>query len=252
MKMIIIFTLVILIGLICAGCVESRSRSKWTKYKSLKELWPRLKNEKIEEAFLCDGDIETDVESWLVYGAIPKESLGAIERMFNDELEDRFGFVGERYSTSSCNQGILKIVTNKGKYAVPIERRPQSNWKEYSNLLGLWPHVQKEKIERISFCDEPLGVDIDSRASRDVPKEKLDECIRLIDKAVRDADRQFKWGPYWEGRMKIITDKGKYLVPAETEISNTASPKVYGNGWSSNELGEFLKKCGLNEQKRSE
>jgi hypothetical protein len=149
---------------------------------------------------------------------------------------------------------MLKIVTNKGKYAVSVvDRGPQNNWREYITLVGLWPHVQKEKIISIGFCDEMSWLNIDSWHSWYVPKENLDECIRLIDKAMQDADRQFKWGPDWgEGRMKIITDKRKYLVPAETDISNTASPRVYGNGWSSNELGEFLKKCGLTERKRSE
>lgn len=200
-----------------------------------------MKKEKLEGVILCDGDLETDVESWLVFGEVPKENLENIKELFNDELEKRFNFAVERYSIYTC-QGMLKIVTNKGKYAVPVEeRRPQNNWREYSTLVGLWPHLQKEKIERISFCDEDLGVDIDSWASRDVPKENLDECIRLIDNAMRNADHNFQWGPYWQGRMKIITDKGKYLVPAEVDIT---SPKVYGNGWTSCELGEFLKKCG--------
>ena len=244
MKRIVIFTLVFLASLICVGCTKDHRQNKWTKYKSLDELWPRLKEEKIEKIILCDGDLETDVESWLVFGEVPKENLENVKELFNDELEDRFDMKAQRYSIYTC-QGMLKIVTNKGKYAVPaVERRPQNNWREYSTLVGLWPHLQKEKIERISFCDEDLGVDIDSWASRDVPKENLDECIRLIDNAMRNADHNFQWGPYWQGRMKIITDKGKYLVPAETDICNTTSPKVYGNGWTSCELGEYLKKCG--------
>jgi tetratricopeptide (TPR) repeat protein len=128
----------------------------------------------------------------------------------------------------------------------------QSNWSEYTTLVALWPQLQKEKIISIGFCDEILRIDIDSWRSWYVPEENLDECIRLIDKAMRDADRRFKWEPDWQGRMKIITDKGKYLVPAKIEISNTASPKVCGNAWSSNELGKFLIKCGFTGQNRSE
>jgi hypothetical protein len=242
---IVIFTFVFLVGLICVGCVKSSSRSEWTKYKSLKELWPRLKKEKLEGIILCDGDLETDVESWLVFGEVPKENLEGIKELFSDELEDRFDMKAQKYSIYSCQDGMLKIVTNKGKYAVPaVDRGPQNNWREYVTLVGLWPHLQKEKIISIGFCDEVLYLDIDIWHSWYVPKGNLDECIRLIDKAMRDADRHFQWGPYWEGRMKIVTDKGKYLVPAEIAISNTTSPRVFGNGWTSCELGEFLKKCG--------
>jgi hypothetical protein len=209
-------------------------------------LWPRLKKEKIESISLCDGDLETDVDSWLVFGEVPKEHLEKIKELFGDELEQRFGMEAKRYSIYSCQEGMLKIVTDKGKYAVPaFDRGPQNNWREYVTLVGLWPHLQNEKIISISFCEEIMGLDIDSGYNWNVPKEKLDECIKLIDKAMRDADRHFVWGPYWEGRMKIITDKRKYLVPADTDICKTNNPKVYGNGWTSFELGEFLKKSGF-------
>ncbi|MGA2914725.1 MAG: hypothetical protein ABSE89_01730 [Sedimentisphaerales bacterium] len=246
MKIIILFTLFIIVSVICVGCAKSYSRDKWTKYKSLKELWPKIKNEKIEKVILCDGDIETDVESWLEFGEVPKEYLEKTQERFTEELENKFGIKPQTYSVYTCNEGTLKIITDKGKYAAPVEgRKPHSNWREYTTLVGLWSHLQKEKIKSIGFCEETLYVDIDSWKSWYLPKEKLEECRRVIDKAMQEADCHFIWGPNYEGRMKIVTNKGKYLVPAETEICNTSTPRVYGNGWSSNELGEFLKKCGF-------
>jgi hypothetical protein len=205
-----------------------------------------LKNEKIEKITMCDGDIETDVNSWLEFGEVPKENLEGTKELFSDSFEDRFGIKPHTYSIYTCQQGILKIITNKGKYAAPVEgRKPHSNWREYMTLVGLWPRLQKGKIISIGFCKEVLYVDIDSWHSWNIPKEKLDECKNIIDKAILNADRQFKWGPYYEGRMKIVTNKGKYLVPAETDICKTTTPRVYGNGWTSYELGEYLKKCGF-------
>ena len=204
-----------------------------------------MKEEKIESMSFCDEDPDTDVDSWYVFGTIPKEELERVKELFGDELEKRFNFEVEKYPGLTC-QGMLKIVTEKGKYVVPVnENTPQSNWEEHASLVGLWPRLQKEKIERISFCHGVQRVDIDLWSCQDIPRENLDESIRLIDKAIKNADPEhFKWGIAWQGRMKIITDKGKYLVPAETEISNTTSPKVYGNEWTSCELGEYLKKCG--------
>lgn len=246
MKMMIILITFFLFSLICVGCLACYQRNKWVKYKSLKELWPRLKNEKIEKVVLCDGDIETDVNSWLEFGEVPKENLEGIKELFSDSYEDKFGIKPQSYSMYTCQQGMLKIVTDKGKYASPVEgRKPHSNWREYTTLVGLWPHLQKEKIISIGFCDEILEFDIDSWHSWYVPKEKLEECEKLIDNTVRHADRHFQWGPYYTGRVKITTDKGKYLVQAEADICKTDSPRVYGNGWSSFELGEFLKKCGF-------
>jgi hypothetical protein len=205
-----------------------------------------LKKEKIEGISFCDEDPKTDVESWYVYGEVPKENLEKVKELFCDELDIKYDVGVKKNPVSTC-QGMLKIVTNKGKYVVPVQERiPQNNWEEHASFVGVWPRLQKEKIINIGFCDEVLNVDIDSWHSQYVPKGKLDECIRLIDKAMRDADRKhFKWGPVWQGRMKIITDKGKYLVPAETEICNTNSPSVFGNEWTSSELGEYLKKYGF-------
>jgi len=246
MKRIVIFTLVFLVSLICVGCVKSFSRGKWTRYKSLKELWPRLKNEKIESICFCDEDPDTDVESWYVCGGILRKDLGMVKELLGDGFDSGFDIPPQQYPVSTC-QGVLRIITNKGKYVTPVQEHiPQNNWREHVSLVAIWPRLQKEKIERISFCNEILRVDIDSWACRNVPKVNLDECIRLIGNAMRSADpNHFQWGPVWQGRIKIITDKGKYLVPAETDICKTTSPRVFGNEWSSAELGECLKKCGF-------
>lgn len=61
---------------------------------------------------------------------------------------------------------------------------------------------------------------------------------------MRNADpRNFVEELGWLERMKIVTDKGKYLVRG-----SASTKEVYGNEWSSPELGQFLLKCGFGEK----
>ena len=147
------------------------------------------------------------------------------------------------------------------------ERWPSQNWKEYRSLVGIWPRLKREKIEKISFCEASFEnrtfydemVETFSFRIRDanvvkwwsssyeVPKENLPECLKIIDKAMKNAQRPWWLGgkcyPIWPlSKMLIVTGKGKYIVHVETDISKVAGPKVYGEEWRSYELGKFLAK----------
>jgi len=148
------------------------------------------------------------------------------------------------------------------------ERWPSQNWREYRSLVRIWPRLKKEKIESIRFCQgEGLCNGtffqeivttfsfrrIDANVVKEwpsgykVPEENLPECIKIIDKATKNAQR-----PWWLGgscwriwplsKMLIVTSKGNYIFHVETDISKVAGPKVYGEEWMSYELGKFLAK----------
>jgi hypothetical protein len=142
-------------------------------------------------------------------------------------------------------------------------------------LVGIWPRLKREKIENIRFCFtiSPQAGHIDRHSIshniikilsfhkrdativkwwthyREVPKECLPECISIIDKALKGARWRRLIGAYSRvlplSKMLVVTKKGKYIFDVEIEISTTGSSCVYGVGWKSNELGEYLKRCGL-------
>jgi len=148
------------------------------------------------------------------------------------------------------------------------ERWPSQNWKEYRSLVRIWQRLKKEKIESIRFCTslpdknesffQELVTTFSFRvidanvvkswpSGHEVPEENLPECIKIIDKAMKNAQRPWWFGgscyPIWpSSKMLIVTGKGKYIVRVETDISEVAGPKVYGEEWMSYELGKFLAK----------
>ena len=152
------------------------------------------------------------------------------------------------------------------------ERWPSQKWREYRSLVRLWPRLQREKIKSISFCDTvnletgeydnesffQETVETFSFRVRDanvvkswpgfeVPKENLQECVKIIDKTMKGARPWWHiWSEYipvWTtSRMLIVTDKGKYVVHVEVDISTVARSTVHGEEWMSYELGEFLTK----------
>ena len=152
------------------------------------------------------------------------------------------------------------------------ERWPTQKWREYRSLVRIWPRLRKEKIESIRFT-QPMSpqtglenetffqeiVTTFSFRARDanvvnswahgfeVPKENLGECIKIIDKTMKGKSPSWGLGgaEIWLGRMLIVTNKGKYIVHVETDISNVNRSEVYGEEWESYELGEYLKKCGF-------
>jgi len=249
MKMIILFVLILSIVLLLVGCVKKYQKKTWTMYTSMKELAPKLKNEKIEKVFLCDGDPETDVDLWFVFGELSKEQVDITKDYLIDEPNEHvLNLQQQEYSVYTCQDGMLKIETDKGKYGVPAGLAKPPGWRQYTTLIGLWPILQKQKIQKIGFCkEEELNVNIDRWHTWYLPEEKLNEFIKLTDKAMKEANRQFDSDTFYHtGRMKIITNKAKYLVAIQND-SCTNNPKLSGNGWSSNELGEYLKKSGFCE-----
>ena len=146
------------------------------------------------------------------------------------------------------------------------------NWRESRSLVKLWPRLQKEnivsirfydavnletgtyenesfieqKIESIRFREREPNVVKSWHMAFEVPKQKLPECINIIDQAMKHAKPNwFVSTRVWLGRMLIVTDKRKYIVHVETCITNVEKSYVYGEEWESYELGEFLKKCGF-------
>jgi hypothetical protein len=248
MKMIAVLVVIFVFTLIFCGCVKSSpqdnssgTKNKWKICKDWAELWLNIKSEKVESIISCDGDSTTDIESWYLLDKIPPDQLQMFTEFIGEEANGGIKPASERHFRRTC-QGMLKVVTDKGKYVAPFDgHTPENNWQERVTLVGLWPRLHKEEIKSISFCNEHLIANIDSWQCWDVPKERLDECIKLLDKAMQSADpNNFDEMAVNEGRMKIFTNKGKYLVKAEASES-----KVNGNEWVSPELGMFLKNCGF-------
>lgn len=154
-------------------------------------------------------------------------------------------------------------------YAI-YERWPTHNWKEYRSLVGIWPRIRNEKIESISFCNvinstagyienesfltEAIETFLFRKINEDIvrswdkrieiPKESIQECTKIIDRIMKNKKHCWIQGGnrIWLGRMLIVTDKGKYIVHVETDISEVASAEVYGQEWRSYELGKFIAK----------
>jgi hypothetical protein len=148
------------------------------------------------------------------------------------------------------------------------------NWKEYDSVVKIWPQLKKEKIESIRFCNASnieyriegdFWENVNTSGYRErasdvvrwwrtrykVPKEKLTECIKIIDKAIKKAKVN---GPFWIisslNKILIVTKKGKYIIHAETNISQVTEPEVYGREWESQELGGFFVKYCMPADKR--
>jgi hypothetical protein len=154
------------------------------------------------------------------------------------------------------------------------EKIPPENWKEYESLVKIWPRLKQEKIESIRFCEAislEYGYDLETDFQQNVnafgfreraadvvrwwpsdykvPKENLPECIEIIDKVIKDAQR-IRYRVSSLEKMLIVTSKGNYIVHINTDISKVAGPKVYGLEWMSHELGEFIVKYCIPSDER--
>jgi hypothetical protein len=154
------------------------------------------------------------------------------------------------------------------------EKFPSENWKEYESIVRIWPQLKKEKIESIRFCTAKsleYGYDIESDFRKNtntfgyrerdanvvrwwpcrykVPKEKLAECIKIIDRAMKKANREYQ-SVSPEEKMLIITKKGKYIVRVVVIPVEKAGSEAYGEEWDSPELGEFIAKYCIPTYKR--
>jgi hypothetical protein len=258
MKVTFLFALIVLFGVICWGCRKyapqgklPNSQSTWKRYKTLEELWPHIKNEKVESVSLCDEDPDAGVESWYVLEKIPNDHIEEFLEFLRGEVESDIEPVPAQYRFHWPCQGVFKFITDNGEYIAPLDENvSQDNWQERVTLVGLWPRLQKEKIEQISFCDTIYRTPIDSWPCWNAPKENLDECIKIIANTMRNADpNNFDAMAVNEGRMKIVTNRAKYLVRAEVTVRNSTEATVFGNEWSSPELGAFIMKHGYPSHK---
>jgi hypothetical protein len=128
----------------------------------------------------------------------------------------------------------------------PCESFP-NGWKACLALRQIWPAVEKENIQRIVFCSGTDVDDIENWRGFEVPEKALKKSVRLLGKALKESEKRgISWDPgadiWGTGRMKIITDKGKYIIPV-----NWTNEKIYGNDWRSNELRSFLREEGFKD-----
>jgi hypothetical protein len=143
-------------------------------------MWQRIGDEKIKDIGFCDEDPGIDVDSWYVFEQVSDNQLQGIVKFLGEEMAGVAGAPeGYNYMEHVTCEGWVRITTDKGKYVSPLHAHtPQNNWQERVSLVGLWPKLQKEKIESISFCTDEVGADIDSWDCWNVPREHLDECRR--------------------------------------------------------------------------
>jgi len=121
----------------------------------------------------------------------------------------------ERIQEPGQNMAAIKEGKDR-KHQIHTSDEP-ANWIRKRNFRVIDANVVKSW---------PLGYE--------VPEENLPECIKIIDKAMKDKSPSWGFGgiDIWLGRMLIVTDKGKYIVHVETDISEVAGPKVYGEEWT--------------------
>jgi len=114
---------------------------------------------------------------------------------------------------------------------------PSMDWIECVKIEGAWKYLRKDKIQKITFCKADFydlspenwgGWDI-------VEPEKINKTIELID----NSEKRNNMSVISDGRMKIITDKHKFIIPILV-----GDQKVHGYEWSSAELREKLKDWG--------
>ena len=123
-----------------------------------------------------------------------------------------------------------------------------TGWTKLHSPRKTWSKLKKENIRRIIFCEAGGYLKADEWVvAFEVPLECLKGTIGLLDKAMREQKKIYSIPDAWEGfsGMKIITDKGKYLIPAGWSHSKwPRDDAIYGADWASSELREYLRKCG--------
>lgn len=111
-------------------------------------------------------------------------------------------------------------------------------WKGYKTLGEIWSKVKSENAQKFIFCETDVPEIENWYVRFEVPEKAMDKSIQLMDKALKETKVR---RDIWEiKRMKIVTDKGKYIVPV-----NWTSQKIYGNDWMSYELRNHLRKYGF-------
>lgn len=117
-------------------------------------------------------------------------------------------------------------------------------WTEYNRLECVRQYLEKENIQKISFCDgfgsefiQPK--DWHSWAEITEP-EKIKETIKLLCEAMKKEKNRFANEVSFGMEMQIITDKHKFIIPISCQ-----KKAVYGIGWTSYELRKKLAEWGF-------
>jgi hypothetical protein len=233
------------------------------------KVWSLIDKKNIRRIILSRGpEVVTDNESI----EVPQECLeGFVELL--DKAIHQFKIT----DTLDIKQTLhIKIITDKNIFFIPGEWminnksidsttlwnylmgcdvwKPKhitydtNDWTKLHSLRKNWSAMKKENIRRIIFCEGGEEPKIDEWiVVFEVPQNCLKGAIRLLDKAMQEEKKIYRMPEAWMGfsGMKIITDKGKYLVPAEWPRSKYSRNKmIKGSDWASSELLEYLRKCG--------
>lgn len=115
---------------------------------------------------------------------------------------------------------------------------PSKDWIECAAIKGAWKYLEKEKVQKIYFCyvgnldllpDKWRGCEI-------TEPNKIEQILQ----SVRNAKKDDNGSAAWLDRMKIITNKHKFIIPVGISDKN-----IYGYEWTSPELPKLLQKWGL-------
>jgi hypothetical protein len=279
---VIIYAVLFLLSL--AGCDRQHSLStaygatnlqrsdESNEPNELIRIWSAIDKKNIRRITILRGpEVSFDNEPI----EIPQECLdGYIE------LLDKAIYRVKVKDATNIQQNYLKIITDKNVYLIPsgwifnskaidlttygelwqylegcdIWRGPghisydTSGWTKLHSPRKIWPALKKENIQKIIFCCAAGYTKADEwPVVFEIPRDCLKETIRLLDKAMLEQKKIYRMIGAWMdfSGMKIITDKGKYLVPAVWSDSKYSRNKaIIGSDWASSELREYLSKCG--------
>jgi hypothetical protein len=118
------------------------------------------------------------------------------------------------------------------------------DWIEYQRIKSAWKYLNNENVQKIIFCC--VNYD-DSNLSPDnyidfwdiIEANKIEKTLELI-RAAKKADNI---SIVWHERMKIITDKYKFIIPVDVD-----DEEVCGFDWTSKELRKELWKWGYDHK----
>ncbi len=119
-----------------------------------------------------------------------------------------------------------------------------NNWIYCGDISEIWKYLDNEKVQKIAFCvaDSDLSPDNWWTWGEIADPNRICQTLKLI----RDAKIKGYIGVLCFGRMKIITDKHKFIVPVEWD-----NELVFCYRWKSTELRDKLRQWGFSESKNT-
>jgi len=192
------------------------------------------------------------------------------------KANDRFANEGEVLTVSFRDQ--MQIVTDKHKYIIPVYfdkeitfgigwtsyklRKKLADWglvkpiseQDYRILECVWAEIEGQNIRTIAFYQRGRKGKADT-SSRNwnlweeiVEPQKINEVLKQLRRALEKGDDRFvregfideKGKTFEMVQMRIVGDRHQYIIPI---FFNRGV--VYGNGWTSDELGKTLANWGF-------